>query len=224
MERRSIAGKVEVRENEDGTKTISGLGAPYYDGTERTEYVIRDSKGNVMFRERIMPGAFDGMLSRPDDVRGLWNHNSDIVLGRNKAGTMRISVDAEGPRYEIDVPDTQAGHDAVVSIQRGDVTGSSFGFRVRATEDNPGQRWIYEDDTEIRELVSLEIRDFSPVTYPAYTATEGKLSARDEESALQAYNEHRAENDEKAKEEAEKAKAEADALRLIGDVMEMESQ
>jgi len=222
MERRTQAGKVEVRANEDGSKTIMGLGAPYYDGTERTEYIIRDSKDNIMFRERIMPGAFDGMMSRPDDVRGLWNHNSDKVLGRNTAGTMRITTDQTGARYEIDVPDTTPGRDAVVSVERGDVTGSSFGFRVRSDGDTPGQRFVYEDDQEIRELISLEVRDFSPVTYPAYEATNGHISVRDAEDGVQALEEFRQAKQNTTDAEADKAKAQAEALQLKAKAAECE--
>lgn len=117
------------------------------------------------FRERIAPGAFAASIEA-DDIRALWQHNREVVLGRTKAGTLRLDEDSNGLRVEIDAPDTQGGRDAVVSIGRGDVDQMSFGFRVLEDawdEDGEGQL--------IRTLKKVKLYEVSPVTFPAYQAT-----------------------------------------------------
>lgn len=168
MERRfSTQAGVEVRA--DGkSKAIVGYAAVFYDGTRETEYELWD--GAV---ERIMPGAFTSAMDRPDDVRGLFNHDPNQIIGRNTAGTMTLTVDERGLRYEIEPPDSPVGHTVVTALQRGDVSGSSFAFLV----PHGGQRWIEEvgvgdsPDLEVREITDVELFDVGPVTYPAYEAT-----------------------------------------------------
>jgi HK97 family phage prohead protease len=116
-----------------------------------------------MFREQIAPGAFSASLAKPDDVRALWNHDPNIVLGRNTAGTLTLSEDERGLRIEIDPPDTQWGRDAVTSIRRGDVSQMSFGFFTHR------ESWDYEQN--MRTLEEVELFDVSPVTFPAYADT-----------------------------------------------------
>jgi len=120
------------------------------------------------FVERIAPGAFRKTL-READVRALFNHDPNLVLGRTGAGTLRLAEDRSGLAYEVELPDTTVGRDLAVSIERGDVTQSSFGFRAIA------DRWTRtEDGTPLRTLteVSLHNGDVSPVTFPAYLATD----------------------------------------------------
>ncbi|MBB5804661.1 HK97 family phage prohead protease [Saccharothrix ecbatanensis] len=114
------------------------------------------------FVEIVQGGAFSKTINE-SDVRALWNHNADHVLGRNKAGTLRMSEDSTGLFYEVDLPDTQTGRDIYESIQRGDVTQSSFGFST--IEDGWG---LTEDDFPVRTLKEVVLYDVSPVTYPAY--------------------------------------------------------
>jgi HK97 family phage prohead protease len=114
------------------------------------------------FREQIAPGAFDDVLN--DDVRALFNHDPNHVLGRTKAGTLSISVDDNGLAYEVDPPDTQTARDLIVSMQRGDVSQSSFAFTVEQDD------WSEDEDGRIVRTIQKVKRlyDVSPVTYPAY--------------------------------------------------------
>lgn len=120
------------------------------------------------FREQIAPGAFAEAIQK-DDVRGLIDHLSHLILGRNLAGTMRLKEDAHGLAVEIDPPDTQYARDLQVSIKRGDITQMSFGFSVRPN----GQDWAKDDEGRyIRTLKRLRLFDVSPVTFPAYPQTD----------------------------------------------------
>lgn len=147
---------------------IVGYAAVFYNPSEPgTAFRLWDD-----VEERILPGAFDKAI-REDDVRALFNHCPDFVLGRSKSGTLRLSVDARGLRYEIDPPDTQAGRDVLAMLKRGDLSGSSFAFseRSRTIRETPGMYVI--------ELNDVQLFDVGPVTYPAYTATEAAARSTD---------------------------------------------
>lgn len=120
------------------------------------------------FREQIAPGAFAEAI-QSDDVRALFNHNSDFILGRNLSKTLALTEDARGLAIEIEPPDTQVARDLMVSMSRGDITQMSFGFTVRPN----GQNWAKADDgTVVRTLTRVRLFDVSPVTYPAYPQTD----------------------------------------------------
>lgn len=157
--------------------SIKGYAAVYYDGTPKTEYKMK--MGDYTFIERVMPGAFNDKLLK-QDVRALFNHDRNLVLGRNKAGTLRLSADICGLAYEIDLPDTSAGRDTGESVKRGDITGSSFGFVV---DRKKGEKFIEDtaNKTITREINGFsKLIDVSPVTFPAYTGSG--VSTRDAES------------------------------------------
>jgi hypothetical protein len=134
------------------------------------------------FREQIAPGAFREAITR-DDVKCLFNHNPDFVLGRNRAGTLRLSEDEVGLYFECDPPDTQWGRDLVVSMKRGDISQCSFGFIPTK------QQWDETGKVPVRTIQACQLFDVSPVTYPAYASTE--CQARSAEDVLL---EHRAAN------------------------------
>jgi HK97 family phage prohead protease len=126
--------------------------------------------GNRSFRERILPGAFDRCLAAGADIRGLLNHNADFVLGRTTSGTMHVSTDARGLKYEIELPDTGFARDLAVSMRRGDIDQSSFGFYC--VDDT----WLQDESGEaIREIVSANVFDCSIVAFPAYTQTSSSV-------------------------------------------------
>lgn len=169
MERRALGGSCNIETRADGSRVLVGYAAVFYrDGDPGTEYALW--RGAV---ERVAPTAFDRALSRPDDVRGTVNHSPQHILGRTASGTMRLSKDARGLRYEIDIPDTQAGRDIDESVSRGDVTGSSFSFAV------DGELWQRDDENnrEIRILTDVRLYDVGPVTFPAYEGTSAGVRA-----------------------------------------------
>lgn len=131
------------------------------------------------FYEIVRRGAFAGALTGKDDVRGLYNHDDRMILGRLSAKTLRLFDDADGLRYEIDVPDTSYGKDLLISIERGDLNQSSFGFRkIR-------DKWSEERTAdgilvEVRELLEVELFDVSPVAFPAYTESSVAMRCLDE--------------------------------------------
>ena len=158
IERRSfLLDEIRIEKRDDGTQTIVGHTAVFNQLSE-------DLGG---FREQIAPGAFKEALS--DDVRALFNHNPDFILGRNVAKTLRLKEDSKGLAIEIDPPDTQVARDLIVSMDRGDITQMSFGFSIRPN----GQNWAEDDDgTIIRTLTNVRLFDVSPVTYAAYPQTD----------------------------------------------------
>lgn len=152
----------ELRADEaDGKRTIAGHAAVFYDGTPETEYDVMG-----WFNERVMPEAFDRALEERDDVRGLFNHDPNQILGRVSAGTLTLRKDKVGLFYVDDVPDTQAGRDAWESVRRGDVQGNSMAFIVTDETER------IEDELHIREIRGVKLFDVGPVTFPAYESTD----------------------------------------------------
>lgn len=175
-ERRSVRGAIEFREDGDAA-AISGYAAVF-----DKETVI--GGGSWGFREVIAPTAFDEAIER-DDVRALFNHNPDILLGRTKSGTLRLDVDKKGLKYDVDLPDTAAAKDVRTLIKRGDVSGSSFAFRV--DEDEWDESDAKKGKLPLRRILRAELFDVSPVTYPAYPQTS--VSARSKAQAAVAADE-----------------------------------
>jgi len=157
-EERALPGIVEVRAKEGGGAVIRGIAAIYDK--------LSDNLGG--FREIIAPGAFEE--TDMSDVRGLFNHDSNYVLGRTKSDTLTLKRVREGLEYEIDVPDTQTIRDLVLEpIKRGDISQSSFGFIIGRGNDTWDEN---EDGVLIRTIHKIrELFDVSPVTFPAYPDT-----------------------------------------------------
>lgn len=170
MERRYHPG-ITVEKREDGGHRIVGYAAVFYrEDNDGTQFRMYDD-----LIERISPGAFDRAIKEGQDVRALFNHDPAYVLGRSKSGTMRLSVDATGLKYDVDMPDTVVARDLVTSIQRGDITGSSFGFVAKKVE------WQRDDKlrADVRTLKDVDLLDVSPVAYPAYEATSADVRSGD---------------------------------------------
>jgi capsid assembly protease len=116
------------------------------------------------FVEVIDPSAFDACLSSNPDVVGLFNHSNDMILGRTTSGTLKLSIDGTGLKYDIDAPDTSYSRDLQVSMKRGDVKSSSFGFYCLQ------DKWSVDAKTNenVRTILKADLFDVSVVTIPAY--------------------------------------------------------
>ena len=166
-ERRTANGTVELRE-EGETLTAVGYAA-VFDST---------SQNLGGFVERVAPNSFRKTIQETD-VRALFNHDADSLLGRTANGTLRLMEDDHGLRYEVDLPNTTLGRDVAELLKRGDLNGSSFGFRTIS------DTWTQTDDGyPLRILNELAIRDVGPVTFPAYEASEASLRSLAESKEL----------------------------------------
>lgn len=171
IERRSAPTEFEVRAKPDGT------GGTKYVVTGHAAVFNRLSKNLGGFVEDVDPVAFDRTLGDNPDTRALKNHDANLILGRTRAGTLRIGKDSTGLPYEYDSPDTTYARDLVVSMERKDITQSSFGFYVMRNGDVWSET---QDGFPKRTLVAVSIHDgdVSPVTYPAYDDTDSGLAGR----------------------------------------------
>ena len=121
------------------------------------------------FEETIAQGAFSRSLSENGDIRALFNHNWDNVLGRTKSGTLRLEEDERGLRFEIELPNTNLARDLAESLKRGDINQCSFGFIP--TEET----WNYDAEPMQRTINEVELFEISVVSIPAYDDTEVSL-------------------------------------------------
>lgn len=153
IEKRGGLHGVEARAD-DEKRTLVGYAAVFNSDTTIGDYFI----------ERIAPGAFADTI-RGGDIRALVDHDQGRVVGRTKSGTLRLVEDSKGLRAEIDVPDTSDGRDLWTLVERGDISGMSFGFRVTK------QEWDESGDMPIRTIRGIELFEVSAVAFPAYDDT-----------------------------------------------------
>lgn len=142
------------------------------------------------FREKIDRGAFSQSILQ-DDIRALFNHDPNYVLGRNRSGTLELDEDEQGLRIRVKVPNTGWARDLMESIKRGDINQMSFGFRT--VKD----LWEEREKKVIRTLKEVKLFDVSPVTYPAYPQTSAAVR-----SAFESFTTERQVSEDGAKERA----------------------
>ena len=168
--------EIEKRMFDAGALTVERRGddnAPMMRGHAAVFNQLSEDLGG--FREQIVPGAFAEAIDT-DDVRALINHDSNFVLGRNRAGTLAMREDVRGLAIEINPPDTAFARDLIVSRERGDVTQMSFAFRIRPN----GEDWAKNDDgVWVRSVKRVRLYDVSVVTYPAYAQTDVAMRSLD---------------------------------------------
>ena len=173
-ERQEMTTTVERRVNT--VKFDVRAGEASSDGMSFTGYAaVFDSPSEPLpFTEVIKGGAFQRSLKSRNEIKLFMNHNTDVVLGSSRAGTLRLSEDSRGLLAEADLPDTTAGRDLSVLMQRGDVNSMSFGFSVPPR----GDKW--SEDGATRELHQVRLHEVSIVTgFPAYQATTASVRSLD---------------------------------------------
>jgi uncharacterized protein len=146
--------KITRAEGDQAEKVIEGYFALYEQETELFDGVY----------EIITKGAFDKTLN--NDIRALWNHNTQYVLGRSKNGSLTVKADEKGLFGIIKLPSTQYAEDLYELVQRGDIDQCSFGFNILAEDleelANGGYRW---------RINEVDLHEISVVTFPAYENT-----------------------------------------------------
>ncbi len=161
IERRNyLIEDVEIRSEEGQPTILSGYAAVF----DKLSVPLWG------FREKIQKGAFANSI-RKNNVRALWNHNSDFPLGSTKAKTLMLKEDNKGLDFDLELPDNSWGKDAAIATKRKDVEGMSFGFTVVKDEWDRSKK-----DNPIRTLVEVNLIEISLTPFPAYPATT--VSAR----------------------------------------------
>lgn len=159
---RSVPSEFQTREDGDNL-AIEGYFAVF-----NSNYEIGPG-----MTESVAPGAFAETLS--GDIRALINHDTTLVLGRTKSGTLTLKEDTRGLWGHIDInPNDVDAMNLYERVKRGDVDQCSFGFLIRS------------EDTEISEngdihwtITGVDLYEVSCCTFPAYEATS--ISAREKQ-------------------------------------------
>lgn len=149
--------------DDDGNLAIEGYFAVF-----NSNYDIGDKMS-----ESIAPGAFDNTIA--DDIRALINHDTTLVLGRTKAGTLQLRTDSHGLWGHIDInPNDSDAMNLYNRVQRGDVDQCSFGFDILNEETD-----FREDGSVHWTIKEVKLYEVSPCTFPAYEETS--IAARTKE-------------------------------------------
>jgi len=194
IERRSLY------EEENGTLPLLRIESRSEDGAAESRWIVGyaakfgvNSLDLGDFQERIHPDAF-GLVSerrgrkKPLETRALWNHDANFPLARYP-GTLSMSVDEIGLRYEFPVPDTTYGRDLAANIEAGIVRGSSFSFQIAPG----GESWSIEEGRSIRTVTKIDsLIDVGPVTFPAYPDADATVAKRSYDKFCQQRNQQSA--------------------------------
>ena len=148
-------------------RTIVGKAIPF----ESFSSEMRGTDG-VRFKEIIKPDAIMNSLAK-NDIVAFKEHNPEMILGRASAGTLRMEKRSDGLYVAIDVPNTTYGNDLLVSAERKDIGGFSFGFG-----NAKGTRSVGKDGVSTMTINDMDLREVSVTSMPAYPSTN--LSLRSE--------------------------------------------
>lgn len=188
----SFQGRLECRDaQEDSPRIISGYAAVFNQVAQIGRW--------YRYKEQIASGAFDGC--NYDKCVACFNHNTDNILARFSSGTLKLSVDEVGLRFEFEVPNTTVGNDMYELVKRGDISQCSFAFVVAE------ESWKYDEQNDENDLRTIEkiaeLWDVSLVTYPAYEGTSVDARSAEEESFMERKKEYLSRNDNKIKADSE---------------------
>ena len=179
-----------------------------YEGNKAVGYAIVYNKDSDLlldkkepYTEIIMPGAVQNLNG---DIRALYEHNPEHLLGKTGSGTLRLKEDPTGVQYEIDLPDTQKGKDVKELLSRKDISGASFRMFVQPG----GDKWVRRAGKLVREIYKMMIDEISLVSTPVYPDTTAALRS------LEAHN----------KAQQEKEKQEQDLTKLKMKLQQMKSE
>lgn len=166
FEVRSFVTPVTCETRDDGAPVVTGLGIPYGVWSE-------DIGG---FVERFAAGSVSESMVA-DDWRGIYNHNSDCVLGRVSAGTLTLREEPEGVHYSAFPPiEAHWVPGMIASIKRGDIRENSFRFYASSEH----VLWEEKDGTLWRTILKASIRELGPQVFPAYTETNVEVRSVDD--------------------------------------------
>ncbi|MDI1342415.1 HK97 family phage prohead protease [Polaromonas sp.] len=157
---------LEIRSH--GTLTAKGKTLSGYAAVFNSEAVLGD------FTEVIRQGAFAKSLATGSNIRALYHHQGDALLGTTKGGTLQLREDAHGLAFSLSLPDTTHGRDLAILVERGDVSGCSFGFRVAPG----GDRWEHRGAQLVRELLAVDLMEVTLTADPAYQDTTVAMRSR----------------------------------------------
>lgn len=146
-----------------GNKTLTGYAAVF-----NSEAVLGD------FSEVIRQGAFAKSLATGSNIRALYHHDGTALLGTTRGGTLQLREDAHGLAFTLALPDTSHGRDLAILVDRGDVAGCSFGFKVR----DGGERWEQRGAQLVRELLDVDLVEITLTSDPAYSDTTVAMRSR----------------------------------------------
>lgn len=170
IETRNINSQIETRykgEDEEKQRFVTGMGAVYNQETEIFPWL----------REQIRPGAFADSLNDGHEIKSYFNHDADRVLATTLSNpALEIEDTADGLRFTAPIPPTTYGGDLEINLDRGNVRGASFAFRVVEdiiTED-------HDSDMIYREITKAEIYELGPVTNPAYPGATVEGRSKDD--------------------------------------------
>lgn len=185
MEQRVLKMKDPVTREENGKRYLEGYFAVFNE-----QYQVWDG-----WVETIAPGAFARYLASGADVKVLWNHDSNIVLGSTGNGTASLREDEVGLFGSVEINEAdQEAVNAYARIIRGDVDGCSFGFDIARMEE-----WWDEDSVYHTRITEVDpLYEVSPCTFPAYKGTS--ISARNKENLEDARSRYQAAQEQKRKE------------------------
>lgn len=167
MEMRTIQMKAPQVREDNGKRYLEGY------------FAVFDEPYNVVggWVETVARGAFARYLAAGGDVKVLWNHDANLVLGSTGNGTAALMEDERGLWGSVEInPNDSDALNALARVERGDVTGCSFGFEIARQEE-----WWDDDGVYHTRIIEVDpLYEVSPCTFPAYRATS--ITARSRET------------------------------------------